>query len=189
MARGHASLADPESSRRVRPHAGASVDVTGQRVQATDRLYLAEELARFTTTVEDWIDSTEPARPTTPVCAPRSGARAEAPTPMSFEAEHSHCPDGRLAARHNHLHRVGPDRARRPAGAVLTVSARCSRKRRHRGDLRCRAVSRWTRSRWMPSPASNSWRVVRTAASSSRHTSEQLRDLVAFMGLEQVLLS
>jgi pimeloyl-ACP methyl ester carboxylesterase len=108
MARGHASLVDPESRAAFVHTLRASVDVTGQRVQATDRLYLAEELpllivwggrdriipadhgrrahelvptsrfelfessghfpfldepARFTSTVEDWIDSTDPARP------------------------------------------------------------------------------------------------------------------------------
>jgi pimeloyl-ACP methyl ester carboxylesterase len=108
MARGHASLVDPESRSAFVHTLRASVDVTGQRVQATDRLYLAEELpllivwggrdriippehgrrahellpasrfelfesaghfpfldepARFTTTVEDWIGSTEPAQP------------------------------------------------------------------------------------------------------------------------------
>jgi pimeloyl-ACP methyl ester carboxylesterase len=108
MARGHASLGDPDSRAAFVHTLRASIDVTGQRVQATDRLYLAEELpllivwggrdriippehgrrahelvpasrfelfesaghfpfldepARFTTKVEDWIESTEPARP------------------------------------------------------------------------------------------------------------------------------
>ncbi len=108
MARGHASLGDPESRAAFVHTLRASIDVTGQRVQATDRLYLAEELpllivwggrdriipvdhgrrahelvpgsrfevferaghfpfldepTRFAATVEDWIDSTEPARP------------------------------------------------------------------------------------------------------------------------------
>ena len=44
MARGHASLVDPESRAAFVHTLRASVDVTGQRVQATDRLYLAEEL-------------------------------------------------------------------------------------------------------------------------------------------------
>jgi pimeloyl-ACP methyl ester carboxylesterase len=108
MARGHASLGDPESRAAFVHTLRASIDVTGQRVQATDRLYLAEQLpllivwggrdriipsehgrrahelvpgsrfelfesaghfpfldepARFTATVDDWIDSTEPAQP------------------------------------------------------------------------------------------------------------------------------
>jgi pimeloyl-ACP methyl ester carboxylesterase len=108
MARGHASLGNPESRAAFVQTLRASVDVTGQRVQAIDRLYLAEELpllivwgardriippghgrrahrlvrgsrfelferaghfphldepVRFTTTLEDWIASTEPARP------------------------------------------------------------------------------------------------------------------------------
>jgi pimeloyl-ACP methyl ester carboxylesterase len=108
MARGHASLGDPESRAAFVHTLRASVDVAGQRVQATDRLYLAEALpllivwggrdriipaehgrrahelvpgsrfelfegaghfpfldepARFTATLEDWIASTEPARP------------------------------------------------------------------------------------------------------------------------------
>jgi pimeloyl-ACP methyl ester carboxylesterase len=108
MARGHASLGDPDSRAAFVHTLRASIDVTGQRVQATDRLYLAEELpllivwggrdriipadhgrrahelvpgsrfeyfesaghfphldepARFTATLEDWIASTEPARP------------------------------------------------------------------------------------------------------------------------------
>jgi pimeloyl-ACP methyl ester carboxylesterase len=44
MARGHASLGDPESRAAFVQTLRASVDVTGQRVQALDRLYLAEEL-------------------------------------------------------------------------------------------------------------------------------------------------
>lgn len=44
MARGHASLGDPESRAAFVHTLRASVDATGQRVQATDRLYLAEEL-------------------------------------------------------------------------------------------------------------------------------------------------
>ena len=44
MARGHASLGDPESRAAFVHTLRASVDVTGQRVQAIDRLYLAEEL-------------------------------------------------------------------------------------------------------------------------------------------------
>jgi pimeloyl-ACP methyl ester carboxylesterase len=44
MARGHASLGDPESRAAFVHTLRASVDVTGQRVQGTDRLYLAEEL-------------------------------------------------------------------------------------------------------------------------------------------------
>jgi pimeloyl-ACP methyl ester carboxylesterase len=44
MARGHASLGDPESRAAFVQTLRASVDVTGQRVQAVDRLYLAEEL-------------------------------------------------------------------------------------------------------------------------------------------------
>jgi pimeloyl-ACP methyl ester carboxylesterase len=108
MARGHASLGDPESRAAFVHTLRASIDVTGQRVQATDRLYLAEQLpllivwggrdriipsehgrrahelvpgsrfelfesaghfpfldepVRFTATVDDWIDSTEPAQP------------------------------------------------------------------------------------------------------------------------------
>ena len=108
MARGHASLGDPESRAAFVHTLRASVDATGQRVQAVDRLYLAEELpvlivwgardriipvehgrrahelvpdsrfvcfersghfphldepVRFIATVEEWIASTEPARP------------------------------------------------------------------------------------------------------------------------------
>jgi pimeloyl-ACP methyl ester carboxylesterase len=44
MARGHASLGDSESRSAFVQTLRASVDVTGQRVQALDRLYLAEEL-------------------------------------------------------------------------------------------------------------------------------------------------
>jgi pimeloyl-ACP methyl ester carboxylesterase len=44
MARGHASLGDPESRAAFVHTLRASVDVTGQRVQAIDRLYLAGEL-------------------------------------------------------------------------------------------------------------------------------------------------
>ena len=44
IARGHASLGDPESRGAFVQTLRASVDVTGQRVQALDRLYLAEEL-------------------------------------------------------------------------------------------------------------------------------------------------
>jgi pimeloyl-ACP methyl ester carboxylesterase len=44
IARGHASLGDPESRAAFVQTLRASVDVTGQRVQALDRLYLAEEL-------------------------------------------------------------------------------------------------------------------------------------------------
>jgi pimeloyl-ACP methyl ester carboxylesterase len=44
MARGHASLGDPESRAAFVHTLRASVDVTGQRVQAVDRLYLAAEL-------------------------------------------------------------------------------------------------------------------------------------------------
>jgi pimeloyl-ACP methyl ester carboxylesterase len=44
MARGHASLGDSESRNAFVLTLRASVDVTGQRVQALDRLYLAEEL-------------------------------------------------------------------------------------------------------------------------------------------------
>jgi pimeloyl-ACP methyl ester carboxylesterase len=108
MARGHASLGDAESRTAFVHTLRASVDVTGQRVQAVDRLYLAQELpmlivwgardriippehgrrahqlvpssrfvlfesaghfphldepARFTALLEDWIATTEPARP------------------------------------------------------------------------------------------------------------------------------
>ncbi|HTU84399.1 MAG TPA: alpha/beta fold hydrolase [Solirubrobacteraceae bacterium] len=108
MARGHASLGDPESRAAFVHTLRASVDATGQRVQAVDRLYLAQDLpllivwgagdriippehgrrahelvpgsrfelferaghfphldepARFTATIEDWIASTQPARP------------------------------------------------------------------------------------------------------------------------------
>jgi pimeloyl-ACP methyl ester carboxylesterase len=44
MARGHASLGDPESRAAFVHTLRASVDVGGQRVQALDRLYLAAEL-------------------------------------------------------------------------------------------------------------------------------------------------
>jgi pimeloyl-ACP methyl ester carboxylesterase len=44
IARGHASLGDPESRGAFVQTLRASLDVTGQRVQALDRLYLAEEL-------------------------------------------------------------------------------------------------------------------------------------------------
>ncbi len=44
MARGHASLGDPDSRTAFVHTLRASVDVTGQRVQAIDRLYLAGEL-------------------------------------------------------------------------------------------------------------------------------------------------
>jgi len=44
MARGHASLGDAESRAAFVHTLRASVDVGGQRVQATDRLYLAAEL-------------------------------------------------------------------------------------------------------------------------------------------------
>ncbi|HUA48893.1 MAG TPA: alpha/beta fold hydrolase [Solirubrobacteraceae bacterium] len=44
MARGHASLGDSESRAAFVHTLRASVDVTGQRVQAVDRLYLAEQL-------------------------------------------------------------------------------------------------------------------------------------------------
>ncbi len=44
MARGHASLGDPESRGAFVQTLRASVDVGGQRVQALDRLYLASEL-------------------------------------------------------------------------------------------------------------------------------------------------
>ena len=44
IARGHASLGDGESRSAFVQTLRASVDVTGQRVQALDRLYLAEEL-------------------------------------------------------------------------------------------------------------------------------------------------
>ena len=44
MARGHASLGDAESRAAFVHTLRASVDVTGQRVQAIDRLYLAQEL-------------------------------------------------------------------------------------------------------------------------------------------------
>jgi pimeloyl-ACP methyl ester carboxylesterase len=44
MARGHATLGDPESRAAFVHTLRASVDVTGQRVQAVDRLYLAGEL-------------------------------------------------------------------------------------------------------------------------------------------------
>jgi pimeloyl-ACP methyl ester carboxylesterase len=44
MARGHASLADPESRSAFVHALRASVDPSGQRVRATDRLYLATQL-------------------------------------------------------------------------------------------------------------------------------------------------
>jgi len=44
MARGHASLGDAETRAAFVHTLRASVDATGQRVQAIDRLYLAEEL-------------------------------------------------------------------------------------------------------------------------------------------------
>ncbi|MGH2886220.1 MAG: alpha/beta fold hydrolase, partial [Solirubrobacteraceae bacterium] len=44
MARGHASLGDPDSRTAFVHTLRASVDVGGQRVQAVDRLYLAAEL-------------------------------------------------------------------------------------------------------------------------------------------------
>jgi len=44
MARGHASLGDPQSRTAFVHTLRASVDVGGQRVQAVDRLYLAAEL-------------------------------------------------------------------------------------------------------------------------------------------------
>jgi len=44
IARGHASLGDPESRAAFVHTLRASLDVGGQRVQALDRLYLAEEL-------------------------------------------------------------------------------------------------------------------------------------------------
>jgi pimeloyl-ACP methyl ester carboxylesterase len=44
IARGHASLGDPESRSAFVHTLRASVDRSGQRVQALDRLYLAEEL-------------------------------------------------------------------------------------------------------------------------------------------------
>ena len=44
MARGHASLGDSQSRAAFVHTLRASVDVGGQRVQATDRLYLAAEL-------------------------------------------------------------------------------------------------------------------------------------------------
>jgi pimeloyl-ACP methyl ester carboxylesterase len=44
MARGHASLGDPETRAAFVHTLRASVDVTGQRVQAVDRLYLAQQL-------------------------------------------------------------------------------------------------------------------------------------------------
>ncbi len=74
MARGHASLGDSESRAAFVHTLRASLDVGGQRVQALDRLYLAEELAllivwgardhdepeRFVATFEDWIATTRP---------------------------------------------------------------------------------------------------------------------------------
>jgi pimeloyl-ACP methyl ester carboxylesterase len=44
IARGHASLGEPQTRAAFVQTLRASVDVTGQRVQALDRLYLAEEL-------------------------------------------------------------------------------------------------------------------------------------------------
>jgi pimeloyl-ACP methyl ester carboxylesterase len=44
IARGHASLGDPESRGAFVQTLRASIDVGGQRVQALDRLYLAEEM-------------------------------------------------------------------------------------------------------------------------------------------------
>jgi pimeloyl-ACP methyl ester carboxylesterase len=44
IARGHASLGDPESRSAFVHTLRASIDVSGQRVQALDRLYLAEEV-------------------------------------------------------------------------------------------------------------------------------------------------
>ena len=44
IARGHASLGDPESRAAFVHTLRASIDVGGQRVQALDRLYLAEEM-------------------------------------------------------------------------------------------------------------------------------------------------
>jgi pimeloyl-ACP methyl ester carboxylesterase len=44
MARGHASLADPETRAAFVQTLRASVDPTGQRVRATDRLYLATQM-------------------------------------------------------------------------------------------------------------------------------------------------
>jgi pimeloyl-ACP methyl ester carboxylesterase len=44
IARGHASLEDPESRAAFVHTLRASIDLRGQRVQALDRLYLAEEL-------------------------------------------------------------------------------------------------------------------------------------------------
>jgi pimeloyl-ACP methyl ester carboxylesterase len=106
IARGHASLGDPESRAAFVHTLRASVDATGQRVQAVDRLYLAaglpvlivwgardriippehgerahelvpgsrfelfersghfphlDEPERFVATLEDWIETTEPA--------------------------------------------------------------------------------------------------------------------------------
>ena len=108
MARGHASLADREARAAFVHTLRASIDPTGQRVRATDRLYLATQLPllivwgardriipiahgrrahelvpgsrfevfesaghfphldepqRFVATLEDWIDTTEPAPP------------------------------------------------------------------------------------------------------------------------------
>jgi pimeloyl-ACP methyl ester carboxylesterase len=44
MARGHASLVDPETRTAFVHTLRASLDSTGQRVRATDRLYLATQL-------------------------------------------------------------------------------------------------------------------------------------------------
>ena len=44
MARGHASLGDPETRSAFVQTLRASIDPTGQRVRATDRLYLANQL-------------------------------------------------------------------------------------------------------------------------------------------------
>jgi pimeloyl-ACP methyl ester carboxylesterase len=108
IARGHASLGDPETRAAFVQTLRASIDPTGQRVRATDRLYLATQLpvlivwgardriipvshgarahelvpdsrfevfehaghfshldepSRFVATLEDWIDTTEPAEP------------------------------------------------------------------------------------------------------------------------------
>lgn len=108
MARGHASLHDSETRAAFVQTLRASVDPTGQRVRATDRLYLATQLpllivwgardriipvahghrahdlvagsrlelfedaghfahldepVRFAATLEQWIESTEPAEP------------------------------------------------------------------------------------------------------------------------------
>jgi pimeloyl-ACP methyl ester carboxylesterase len=44
MARGHASLNDPETRAAFIQAMRASIDITGQRVQGNDRLYLATQL-------------------------------------------------------------------------------------------------------------------------------------------------